>query len=147
MNEQILAEKYLNGASILDLLREVQKADGVLTEEGIRLVAKVSKKYPSEIFETATFYSMLRVGKKAEHEVAVCGSTCCDAAGAAKILERLSAELHIAVGEVSEDGKWSLTRCECLGRCETSPNVLFDGELLANADADTVVARIREARG
>lgn len=131
--------------SILDVLKAVQAEEGYLSDSALCEVAKLYGKYPSEVYETATFYTMLNVGGKAEHTVEVCGSTCCDAAGAAAIAEAVSKELGIGLGETTEDKKWSLRRCECLGRCDTAPNVLVDGELLTNATAEQVLDCIRKA--
>ncbi len=131
--------------SILDVLKAVQAEEGFLSDSALCEVAKLYGKYPSEVYETATFYTMLNVGEKAEHTVEVCGSTCCDAAGAAALAEAVSKELGIGLGETTEDKKWSFRRCECLGRCDTAPNVLIDGELLTNATAEQVLDCIRKA--
>ena len=88
---------------------------------------------------------MLHVGKKAEHIIEVCGSTCCDAAKAAELTAAIAAELGIAPGETTADGKWMLRRCECLGRCDTAPNAMVDGVLVADAKAEDVIAMIRKA--
>lgn len=137
--------KYKEGADILDALKAVQAKKGYLSEEDICKVAKEYGRYPSEVYETATFYTMLHVGDKAEHVIEVCGSTCCDAGGSAPLMTALEEELGIRAGETSGDGKWSLRRCECLGRCDTAPNVMFDGELITDAKAEDVIARIRKA--
>lgn len=130
---------------ILDVLKAVQAAEGYLSEEGIRAVAEAYGKHPSEVYETSTFYTMLSVGKKARHMVEVCGSTCCDAGGAAAVMQAITEELGIGLGEVTEDKKWLFRRCECLGRCDTAPNVMIDGKLLTNATAEDVVAALRKA--
>lgn len=130
---------------ILDVLKAVQAAEGYLSEEGIRAVAEAYGKYPSEVYETATFYTMLSVGEKSHHMVEVCGSTCCDASGAAAVVKAITAELGIGLGEITEDKKWLFRRCECLGRCDTAPNVIIDGKLLTNATAEKVVATLRKA--
>ena len=137
--------KYREGADILDALKAAQEKDGCVTEDAIRRIAGEYGRYPSEVYETATFYTMLHVGKKAEHVIEVCGSTCCDAGGAADVMAALEAELGISAGETSEDNKWYLRRCECLGRCDTAPNVMFDGELITNAKAEDVIAKIKAA--
>lgn len=138
--------KYKEGADILDALKEVQAKKGYLSEEDICNVAKEYGRYPSEVYETATFYTMLHVGNKAEHVIEVCGSTCCDAGEAAPLMEALEAELGIKAGETTEDRKWFLRRCECLGRCDTAPNVIFDGELITGAKAEDVIAKIKAAK-
>ena len=130
---------------ILDVLKAVQAAEGCLSNEAIAEVAKAYGRYPSEVYETATFYTMLHVGKKPEHVIEVCGSTCCDAGGAAAVINAVEAELGICPGEVTKDGKWLFRRCECLGRCDTAPNVMLDGELITNAKGEDIVERIRKA--
>lgn len=132
-------------ADILDALKAAQEKKGYLSDDDIRNIASEYGRYPSEVYETATFYTMLHVGNKAEHIIEVCGSTCCDAAKASELVAALSRELGIACGEMTADGKWMLRRCECLGRCDTAPNVIIDGVLVTDAKADDVIAMIRKA--
>lgn len=139
----ILEHKNIGG--ILDVLKAIQEKDGYLSEESIKEVATAYGRFPSEVYETATFYSMLKVGKKADHVIQMCGSTCCDAANAADVAEAIKTELHVSLGTISEDGKWQFKRCECLGRCDTAPNVLIDDELITNATAEGIVDAIRKA--
>ena len=142
--ESIIKEAMKTGG-ILDVLKAVQAEEGYLSEEAICEVAAAYGKFPSEVYETATFYTMLSVGHKAGHTVEVCGSTCCDAQGAKEVMDAISSELGIGLGEVTEDKKWSFRRCECLVRCDTAPNVMIDGELLTNATAESVAECIRKA--
>ena len=138
-------EEYKLQGGILDVLKAAQAGEGYLSEDAIADVAKAYGKYPSEVYETATFYTMLSVGHKADHMVEVCGSTCCDAGDAKAVMDAIAKELGIGLGEVTEDGKWFFRRCECLGRCDTAPNVVIDGNLLTNATAEKVVECIRKA--
>ena len=132
-------------ADLLDALKAAQEKDGCVTEDAIRSIAAEYGVYPSEVYETATFYTMLHVGSKPEHIIEVCGSTCCDAAKAAELIAALEAELDIKCGECTADGKWMLRRCECLGRCDTAPNAMVDGALVTNATAEGIVECIRKA--
>lgn len=140
-----MSNKVNSRADILDALKAAQVSKGYLSEEDIRSIARAFGKAPSVVYETATFYSMLHVGEKAEHVIEVCGSTCCDAAQAAELIAALSAELGIACGECTPDGKWMLRRCECLGRCDTAPNAVVDGKLITDAKAEDIIAMIRKA--
>ena len=138
-------KEYRSQSDILDALKVAQEQEGYLTEEAIRAVAAEYGRFPSEVFETATFYTMLHVGGKAEHVIEVCGSTCCDAGGAAAVVRAVETELGVRPGEVTKDGKWLFRRCECLGRCDTAPNVMIDGKLITSAQGEDVVERIRKA--
>ena len=132
-------------ADLLDALKAAQEKDGCVTEGAIRRIADEYGIYPSEVYETATFYTMLHVGSKAEHIIEVCGSTCCDAGKAADLVTKLEEELGIKCGSMTEDGKWMLRRCECLGRCDTAPNAMVDGVLFTNATAAQITECIRKA--
>lgn len=145
MNYDELIEREREKGGLLDVLKAIEAKEGCLTEEAIAAVAKAYGRYPSEIYETATFYTMLHVGKKAKHTLEICGSTCCDAAGAKDVIRAAEEALSIGVGETSDDDTWTLKRCECLGRCDTAPNVLIDGELITNATPDVVREAIRKA--
>ena len=138
-------KEYKSLGGILDVLKAVQAGEGWLSDEAIAEVAEAYGIYPSEVYETATFYTMLSVGHKADHIVEVCGSTCCDAGNAKAVTEAIAEELGIGLGEVTADKKWFFRRCECLGRCDTAPNVVIDGDLLTNATADKVIECIRKA--
>ncbi len=140
-----IIEEYKLRGGILDVLKAVQAEEGYLSEDAIADVAEAYGKYPSEVYETATFYTMLSVGHKADHIIEVCGSTCCDAGSAKAVMDAVAEELGIGIGEVTEDKKWFFRRCECLGRCDTAPNVVIDGELITGATADKVVESIRKA--
>lgn len=139
----IQAEK--ESGSLLDVLKAVQAVEGYLSEDAIRKVAAAYGRSPSEIYETATFYSMLRVSRPAEHVIEVCGSTCCDAGGAGPVMDAVRKELGIGIGEATPDGKWFFSRCECLGRCNTAPNVVVDDVLSTGVTPEEVREIIRKA--
>lgn len=141
---KVIEDHKLRGG-ILDVLKAVQAEEGYLSDDAIKEVADAYGTYPSVVYETATFYTMLSVGHKADHIVEVCGSTCCDAGNAKQVMDAVSEELGIGLGEVTADKKWFFRRCECLGRCDTAPNVVIDGNLITNATADQVVECIRKA--
>lgn len=132
-------------STVLDALKNAQSEKGYLSEEDIKAVAAEYGMFPSEVYETATFYTMLHVGNKAEHVIEVCGSTCCDASRASELIAALEAELGIRCGEKTADGKWMLRRCECLGRCDTAPNAMVDGTLVSDANASDIIGMIRKA--
>ncbi len=132
-------------ADLLDALKAAQEKDGCVTEDAIRSIAAEYGIYPSEVYETATFYTMLHVGSRAEHVIEVCGSTCCDAGKAADLVAKLEVELGVKCGSTTEDGKWLLRRCECLGRCDTAPNAMVDGVLFTNATVAQLTECIRKA--
>lgn len=134
---KIIREMSTKGG-MLDVLKALQEAEGYLSEDAMRAVASAYNRPVSEIYETATFYSMLKVQRAAKHEVQVCGSTCCDAKESAGLLVQLKSRYD-------KNPNVSIGRCECLGRCDTAPNVLVDGELISHATMEDVVNALEKA--
>ena len=54
---------------------------------------------------------------KGEHPISVCLGAACYVRGAEKVLDELKRQLGINVGEVTPDGKFSLTCLRCVGVC------------------------------
>jgi NADH-quinone oxidoreductase subunit E len=42
-------------------------------------------------------------------------------AGGRELIEHLCKKLGVKVGEVTKDGKFCISRAECLGSCDTAP--------------------------
>ena len=72
----------------------------------------------SEVFGVATFYSQFSLTPKGKYNISVCLGTACYVKGSGKILEELSKELGIEAEECTEDGKFSLTACRCIGAAD-----------------------------
>ena len=89
-NRENTIKEYMACGGILDVLKAVQAGEGYISEEAIEDIAKAYGKFPSEVYETATFYTMLSVGHRADHMVEVCGSTCCDAGDAKAVMDAIS---------------------------------------------------------
>jgi NADH-quinone oxidoreductase subunit E len=75
----------------------------------------------TDIWEVATFYSMINTEPVGKYHVQVCRTLSCKIMGADKITEHCSKRLGIKPGETSADGRFSLSEVECLGSCGTAP--------------------------
>jgi NADH:ubiquinone oxidoreductase subunit E len=58
---------------------------------------------------------------RGKYVIRVCLGTACYVKRSEEIIERLSKELHIPIGGVTEDTKFSLEGVRCLGACGLAP--------------------------
>ena len=108
-------------SALIPLLFVVQRERGYLDNAGVNFLAKFLDLEVTDVWETATFYSMFNLHKIGKHHIQVCKTLSCRVMGEPAITEHICDKLGIHVGETTEDGKFTVTRVECLGSCGTAP--------------------------
>ena len=102
-------------SAILPLMFIVQRERGNLDPPGVNYLAKRLKLRITDVWEVATFYSMIHTKPIGKYHIQVCKTLSCKLLGAEKITDHCSKKLGIKVGETTADGKFSLSDVECLG--------------------------------
>jgi len=115
-------------SAILPLMFIVQRERGYLDPPGVLYLANRLKVRVTDIWEVATFYSMIHTEPIGKYHIQVCRTLSCKIRGAAQVTEHCSKKLGIKVGETTADGRFTLSEVECLGSCGTAPmfQVNFD---------------------
>ena len=123
-----LAKYPSKRSAILPLMFIVQRERGYLDAPGVAYLANRLSLRITDIWEVATFYSMLQTKPIGKYHIQVCKTLSCKLLGAEKVAEHCSKKLGIKPGETTPDGKFSLSLVECLGSCGTAPmfQVNFD---------------------
>ncbi len=128
-----------------DFLLEVihlihEEFGGDAPPEALEIVAERLDIPPSRVYEVATFYSLFTLKKEAQHIIRVCASLPCHVSGGKEIIQTLKEELGIDFGEVTQDKMFKLESVGCLGRCDTSPNMMIDNALYRDLTPEKVRA-------
>lgn len=108
-------------SALIPLLFVVQRERGYLDNAGVNFLAKFLDLEVTDVWETATFYSMFNLHKIGKHHIQVCKTLSCRVMGEPEITEHICSKLGIHAGETTADGKFTVTRVECLGSCGTAP--------------------------
>lgn len=108
-------------SALIPLLFVIQRERGFLDNPGINFLAKFLDLEVTDVWETATFYSMFNLHKVGKYQIQVCKTLSCRIMGEPEITDYICDKLGIHVGETTEDGKFTVTRVECLGSCGTAP--------------------------
>ena len=129
-------QKALAEGGLLDALLALQNAEGYVSEDALKALAKHAKVSPAELYDAASFYSMLRFTPPAKTEIRICRGTACHSADNAAVAAALAEATGLKMGESNES--FSLDFVECLGQCQSAPNLLINGKLFQNVDADSI---------
>ena len=79
--------------------------------------------------------------------ISVCLGTACYVKGSQKVLDRLSEELKIPVGDTTDDGLFTLQATRCLGACGLAPVMTVNEEVygrLVPDDIPGILAKYKE---
>ncbi|MGD0354291.1 MAG: NAD(P)H-dependent oxidoreductase subunit E [Dehalococcoidia bacterium] len=112
---------------LIDILQDIQTAEGYLSRAAMLEVSKFLDMPGSTVWGVATFYNQFRFTPPGRKPVKVCLGTACHLAGGQLVLEATARELAIEIGGTTEDREFSLERVACIGCCALAP-VLTIGE-------------------
>lgn len=133
-----IIQKAMADGGLLDALLALQDAEGYVSEDALKALAKHAQVSPAELYDAASFYSMLRFAPPARTEIRLCRGTACHSADNAAVAAALEAETGLKMGQSNES--CSLDFVECLGQCQGAPNLLINGKLFQNVDAGSIPA-------
>jgi NADH-quinone oxidoreductase E subunit len=116
-----LAKYPVMRSAILPLMFIVQRERGYLDPPGVAYLAKRLGLRITDIWEVATFYSMIHTQPIGKYHIQVCKTLSCKIMGEPKITEHVCQKLGIRPGETTPDGRFTVSLVECLGSCGTAP--------------------------
>ncbi|HLO25567.1 MAG TPA: NADH-quinone oxidoreductase subunit NuoE [Geobacteraceae bacterium] len=122
----------------VDVMKELQRHYGWLTDEAVGEAAHLLGLTPLQVEELATFYEMIYrrpVGKRVIH---VCDSISCWSVGCDTVMAHLQETLGIGPGETTPDGMFTLIPCCCLGNCGDGPTMMVGDTLYGRLTREKV---------
>jgi len=139
--EEIKAEMShyeVKSAVSIEALKIVQKHRRWVSDECLVAVAELLEISPVQLEGVATFYNLIYrqpVGKTVIH---YCDSVTCWMLGSDSVRERLCRHLNVELGEMSEDGEYTVLPIVCLGACDHAPVAMVGDELKLDLTEDAV---------
>ena len=97
----------------------------------------------STINGVVTFYSRFSTEPKGKHIIGVCLGTACYVRGSQEILDAVSKELEIEVGQTTKDGQFTLQATRCLGACGLAPVFTIGEDVCGNANKDIAIRELQ----
>ena len=140
-----IIERYQGkSSSILAILQDIQAKEKYLPKEALEHVGQRLSIPVNKIYRIATFYRAFSLHPRGRHEIHVCLGTACHVRGAQRIVDQLSMELKIRVGETTPDRNFTLETVNCLGVCASGPIMAIDGEYFGGMSVGRVAGTLKK---
>ena len=124
--DKVIREYKGKPGALIPVLEACQIIVGYLPVELQDYIGKELNTPGSTIYGVVTFYSFFSMVPKGRNVVKVCLGTACYVRGTKQLLKKISSEFGIAVGETTEDRRFSLEAVRCLGACGLAPVVVVN---------------------
>ena len=112
---------------------------GYVTKEIMLELAEYLSVSEIDIYEVATFYTMINTKPVGKNIIAVCNNVSCMLRGSDKILTHIEKKLNIKVGESTTDNKFYLkNEIECLAACNGAPMMQINHKNYENISIEQV---------
>ena len=123
---------------LMAVMQQAQDIYGYLPIEVQTMIAEGMDVPLEKVYGVATFYAQFSLSPKGEYNISVCLGTACYVKGSGDIFDKLSEKLGIGADECTEDGKFSLTACRCIGACGLAPVLTVNEEVYGRLTVDDV---------
>src|SRR2546421_4351180 len=116
-----LAKYPVKRSAILPLMFVVQRErGGHLDPPGVAYLADRLGVRITDIWEVATFYSMINTEPVGKYHIQICKTLSCKIMGEPKITEHVCSKLGIKPGQTTADRRFTVSLVESLGSCGTA---------------------------
>lgn len=136
--DAVIEEKGAVPDSLIEILHGVQEDIGYLPPAVQEYVAHKLGIPPGTVEGVVSFYSFFTTVPRGRHTIRVCQGTACYVRGGKRVLESVEKHCGCAVGETTEDMRFSLDVVRCVGACGLSPVMTIDGDVYDRVKAARV---------
>lgn len=134
--------------ALMSTLQQAQGIYGYLPLPVQKKVAEALDLSVAEVYGVISFYSFFSLKPKGETVFTVCLGTACYVKGAQALLEKIEESIGISSGDVTKDGKYSISACRCVGACGLAPVILVNEDVygrLTPEELPAIIAKYKEA--
>ncbi len=132
-------EKYKDDKScLMAVMQEAQGIYGYLPIEVQTMIAEGMDVPLEKVYGVSTFYAQFSLAAKGEYNISVCLGTACYVKGSGELMDALQEQLGIEAEECTEDGKFSLTACRCIGACGLAPVLTINEDVYGRITAKDI---------
>ncbi len=136
--QEIIEKNRGAKGALIPVLHEAQDVYGYLPMSVQKQIAEGLNVSLSEVYGVVTFYTQFSLKPKGKFKVSTCMGTACYVKGSNLILDKLKEKLGISVGDCTEDGKFSLDACRCIGACGLAPVIMINDDVYGRLTPDDI---------
>ena len=136
--QAVIAANRQDPSKLMAVMQEAQEIYGYLPFEVQEMIADGMNVPLEKVYGVATFYAQFALSPKGLYNISVCLGTACYVKGSGDIFNRLSEKLGIGADECTDDGRFSLTACRCIGACGLAPVLTVNEDVYGRLTVDDV---------
>jgi NADH-quinone oxidoreductase subunit E len=133
-----IAEAEAPREQAINVMYEVQRHYGHLTDEGLEEAAALLGMTPLELEELATFYDFIYRDPVGRFVLHVCDGVVCWMFHEGTLFDYLCQKLGVCAGEVTADGMFTVLPTACIGYCDAAPAMVVNGRLFGNLNPERI---------
>ena len=144
----LAAHKGEGQKALMSTWQQAQGIYGYLPLPVQKKVAEALDLSVAEVYGVISFYSFFSLKPKGETVFTVCLGTACYVKGAQALLEKIEESIGVSSGDVTKDGKYSISACRCVGACGLAPVILVNEDVygrLTPEELPAIIAKYKEA--
>ena len=122
----------------MHVMQQAQGIYGYLPIEVQKMIADGMGVPVEKVYGVSTFYAQFALSPKGEYNISVCLGTACYVKGAQSLLDKITEILGVGAGECSDDGRFSIEACRCIGACGLAPVLTVNDEVYGKLTADDI---------
>lgn len=131
-------------SAIIPSLYIAQKENkGWVSDEVIHHLSQVMDIPDARIYEVFKFYTMFNQKPVGKYHVQVCTNISCALNGSRELANHLCKEMKIGYDQVTEDGRFTISKVECLGSCGTAPMMQVNDTYYENLTPESAMNILR----
>ncbi|HPF09278.1 MAG: NAD(P)H-dependent oxidoreductase subunit E [Candidatus Cloacimonetes bacterium] len=139
---EVIEEKKDLRNPLIEVLRIAQEIFGYLPIEVQEFVAEKMNIPASKIYGVVTFYNFFSMKPRGKYTLNVCTGTACFVKGAPRLIQMLSEELGISMGDTTEDGRFTMSAVRCVGACSLAPVFVIGEDTFGRIDSKDRIKEI-----
>ena len=145
---KVIEEKKNDKGALMPILQKAQEIYGYLPIEVQAIISDKTGIPLEKIYGVVTFYAQFSLYPKGEYTISVCLGTACYVKGSQALLDKIEDVLGIKNGDVTKDGKFSISACRCVGACGLAPVIMVGDDVYGRLTPDEIpgiIAKYKEA--
>lgn len=125
---------------LMAVMQKAQDIYGYLPYEVQVMIAEGMDVPLEKVYGVSTFYAQFALSPKGKYNVSVCLGTACYVKGSQAVLDEICEVLGIGPGECTEDGKFSVEECRCVGACGLAPVFTVNDDVYGKSSPEQIRA-------
>jgi len=131
-------------SAIIPSLYQVQREKGWVPPEAVPFLSALMGLPEAHINEVLYFYTMFNKEPVGKLHVQVCANVSCAMNGGRELADSLCRHFGVEEGQMSANGKVTVSRVECLGSCGTAPMMQVNDTYIENLTPELAVQKLKE---